>query len=200
VRRDLIDRSVEMLVGLIGVLKAGCAVCSLDAQHSLERLTSVLEETESPVLLTGRELAQTLSLRERFEHLSVICLDDPALFVNRQPLAHSGVHVTPDDLAYVIYTSGSTGTPKGVEITHRSLVNFALASAESFALRPADRVLQFASISFDTAAEEIFPTLIAGATLVLRPARMLDAASAFCSNAVNGESRSWIFRPSTGIN
>ena len=133
------------------------------------------------MLLTGTRLAQTLSrVREKRETLKVICLDDPVLFENRRPIAQpAGVRVTPDDLAYVIYTSGSTGTPKGVEIAHRSLVNFACASAESFSLQPADRVLQFASLSFDTAVEEIFPCLITGATLVLRSDRMLDSASAF---------------------
>src|SRR4029453_5859625 len=96
---------------------------------------------------------------------------DPAV-ASRQPVAQpSTVHVSPDDLAYVIYTSGSTGTPKGVENTHRYLVNFALASVEAMALQPADRVLQFASLSFDTAAGEIFFCLITGGALVLRTQR-----------------------------
>jgi amino acid adenylation domain-containing protein len=175
-----IDRSVDMLVGLIAVLKAGCAYVPLDSQYSLERLPWVLEDTGAPVLLTGRRLAHVVSnVREQLAALTVIFLDDPAV-ASRQPVAQpSTVHVSPDDLAYVIYTSGSTGTPKGVEITHRSLVNFALASVEAMALQPADRVLQFASLSFDTAAEEIFSCLITGAALVLRTDRMLDSASAF---------------------
>jgi amino acid adenylation domain-containing protein len=177
-----IDRSLDMLIGLFGVLKAGCTYVPLDSQYSLERLTSVLEDTGAPVLVTGRGPAHTLAaIRERFGHLVVICLDEPGAARNRSALTRSTVPVSPDDLAYVIYTSGSTGTPKGVEITHRSLANFALASAESFALRPADRVLQFASFSFDTAAEEIFPCLITGATLVLRNDQMLYSASAFLS-------------------
>ena len=176
-----IDRSIEMLVGVLAILKAGCAYVPLDSQHSLNRLTSVLDDTGSPVLLTGTRLAQTLSgVRETREALRVICLDDPVLIEKRRPIAQpASVRVTANDLAYVIYTSGSTGTPKGVEIAHRSLVNFARASAESFSLQPADRVLQFATLSFDTAAEEIFPCLITGATLVLRSDRMLDSASAF---------------------
>ena len=176
-----IDRSIEMLVGVLAILKAGCAYVPLDSQHSLERLTWVLDDAESPALVTTTRLAQELSsVAERREARTVICLDNPDLAENHRPVSQPvSVRVTPDDLAYVIYTSGSTGTPKGVEIAHRSLVNFARASAESFSLQPADRVLQFASLSFDTAAEEIFPCLITGATLVLRSDRMLDSGSVF---------------------
>ncbi|MCP4658992.1 MAG: amino acid adenylation domain-containing protein, partial [bacterium] len=82
-------------------------------------------------------------------------------------------------LAYVIYTSGSTGRPKGVEITHGSLAEFTRAAADAWVLRPDDRVLQFASLSFDTAAEEIYPCLTRGATLVLRTDPMLDSMESF---------------------
>src|SRR5439155_2384535 len=74
-----------------------------------------------------------------------------------------------DDAAYVIYTSGSTGTPKGVLVTHRNLVNLCVGVRQMLDLRPADRVLQFTSLSFDVAAEEIFPAWTTGAAVVLRP-------------------------------
>ncbi|MEL7495952.1 MAG: AMP-binding protein, partial [Cyanobacteria bacterium J06554_11] len=85
----------------------------------------------------------------------------------------------PSQLAYVIYTSGSTGKPKGVMIEHRSLVNFTCAATDKYEISASDRVLQFASINFDAAAEEIFPTLCCGATLVLRTDEMLSSASHF---------------------
>src|SRR6185436_2286806 len=80
----------------------------------------------------------------------------------------------PGDVAYVLYTSGSTGRPKGVVVTHASLAHHARVIGRCFALSPSDRVLQFASAGFDVAAEEIFPTLAAGAALVV-PARALSA-------------------------
>jgi amino acid adenylation domain-containing protein len=87
--------------------------------------------------------------------------------------------VAPSNLAYVIYTSGSTGKPKGVEIEHRSIVNYATYTANLFDVRPVDRVLQFASLSFDAAAEEIFPTLARGGTLVLRSEDMIETVRTF---------------------
>ena len=87
--------------------------------------------------------------------------------------------VTPSNLAYVIYTSGSTGKPKGVEIEHRSIVNYAAYVANLFDLGITDRVLQFASLSFDAAAEEIFPTLARGGTLVLRTEDMIETVRTF---------------------
>src|SRR6185503_8747965 len=85
----------------------------------------------------------------------------------------------PADLAYVIYTSGSTGKPKGTMIEQRSLVNFTTAAVHEYSISAKDRVLQFASLSFDTSAEEIFPALVTGATLVLRTDAMLSSARDF---------------------
>jgi amino acid adenylation domain-containing protein len=106
-------------------------------------------------------------------------LDSDWKIIAGQPRNKPAVQVTPDDLAYVIYTSGSTGQPKGVEITHQALVNFAASTCSTFQLKPTDRILQFTTLSFDTAAEEIFPTLISGATLVLRSDSMLDTPEHF---------------------
>jgi non-ribosomal peptide synthetase component F len=85
----------------------------------------------------------------------------------------------PDHLAYLLYTSGTTGNPKGIGITHRALVNHGLAMVQAYDLSPADRVLQFASVSFDVAAEECFPTWLAGATVVLRPNEPVPAYGDF---------------------
>ena len=84
---------------------------------------------------------------------------------------------SPDDVAYVIYTSGSTGTPKGVLVTHRNLVNLCAGVRQMLDLTPADRILQFTSLSFDVAAEEIFPAWTIGAAVVLRPAGPVPTAA-----------------------
>jgi len=165
-----------MMVGLLGILKAGGAYVPLDPAYPQERLSFMLDDSETTVLVMQK------SHRERFASFrgQVICVDegeglpageDAAPAEELTPpgeLAAPATGVTADNLAYVIYTSGSTGTPKGVMVTHRSVVNHNVAVANLFALSPADRVLQFHSISFDVAAEEIFPTWWSGATLVLR--------------------------------
>ena len=87
--------------------------------------------------------------------------------------------VGPDNAAYLIYTSGSTGRPKGVVIPHGAAVNYVMNAAGAFRLNQSDRVLQFASISFDASAEEIYPTLACGATLVLRTDQMIESVSTF---------------------
>ncbi|MFM6402126.1 AMP-binding protein, partial [Planktothrix sp.] len=87
--------------------------------------------------------------------------------------------IHPNHLAYIIYTSGSTGTPKGVMIEHQSLVNHSLGIIKAYDLTSHDRILQFASFTFDVAAEEIYPTFLTGATLVMRPASMFPSLADF---------------------
>src|SRR6185295_14109363 len=122
---------------------------------------------KAQVLLTQSDLAQP----EYDVSPLVISLDSDWDTIGRQSTEDPPVALTPDNLVYVIYTSGSTGRPKGVLLSHRGLVNHSLYCVERYGLKSADRVLQFASIGFDVAAEEIFPTLLSGATLVLWPKR-----------------------------
>src|SRR5713226_3364551 len=164
-----------MLVGLLGVLKAGAAYVPLDPKYPREWLKSVLEDTRAPLLLTQRKLLESLPQ----DGPQAICLDSAPEAYAHESEENLTPRVTGHHLAYVIYTSGSTGVPKGVEIPHKALVNFTNYAGRSFELEPGDRVLQFASISFDTAVEEIFPCLTRGATLVLRTDSMLDSASVF---------------------
>ena len=160
----LAERSLGMLVGVLGILKAGGAYVPLDPAHPQERLTLILQDIQATVIVTDERLAATLPPHTA----QVVRLDTdwPLIAQHTDTVPHTGV--TPQHLAYVIYTSGSTGVPKGVAIEHRSVVNHNCAVIQHFALRPADRVLQFHSLSFDAAVEELFPSWLSGAAVVLR--------------------------------
>jgi len=157
------ERSLELVVGMLGILKAGGAYVPLDPGYPAERLALMLEDTQAPVLLTQAALLGQLP---RFGG-EVICLErDAARWATRPCLPPPGSSA-PGDLAYVIYTSGSTGTPKGVMIEHRSLANHMQWMQRRFPLAPDDRVLQKTPASFDAAVWEFHAPLLAGATLVL---------------------------------
>ncbi|HEX7334408.1 MAG TPA: amino acid adenylation domain-containing protein, partial [Pyrinomonadaceae bacterium] len=142
-----LERGVEMIVGILGVLKAGGAFVPIDPNYPRERIEFMLADARISVLLTA----------ENLDWNTIAHLSDENLETT----------TTPDNLAYVIYTSGSTGQPKGVLIQHRGVANLAFAQREAFDVSPESRVLQFASISFDAAVSEIFKTLLTGATLCL---------------------------------
>jgi amino acid adenylation domain-containing protein len=170
-----VERSVEMIVGLLGILKAGGAYVPLDPMYPKERLGLMLEDARASLLLTQRQLISRLP-----EHTArVICLDSDWETIVRESRHHRSAKARHGGLAYMIYTSGSTGHPKGVQITHQAAANFIMAAVETYSIQSGDRILQFASISFDTAVEEIFPCLSTGATLVLRNDTMLESIAAF---------------------
>ena len=169
-----VERSLDMVIGLLAILKAGGAYVPLDPNYPQERIALMLNNAQVPVLLTKQHLLAQLPAHRA----KVICLDNDVNWqaANKQnPINQT----TPANLAYVIYTSGSTGTPKGVTIQHQSLVNFVQAAINEYQLQAEDRILQFASFSFDAAYEEIFPCLLHGATLVLRSDEMLASIPAF---------------------
>jgi amino acid adenylation domain-containing protein len=159
----LAERSLEMVVALVGVLKSGLAYVPLDPSYPVERLALMVEDSGPAVVLLQEHL------RARFPPCSAKLVDLACDDIARQITADPGCAIAPDDLAYIIHTSGSTGRPKGVSIPHRGLANHALAMGEHYRLRPGQRVLQFFSLSFDGAAEDLYPTLAAGATVVLHP-------------------------------
>ncbi|MFM6139805.1 MAG: amino acid adenylation domain-containing protein, partial [Sphaerospermopsis kisseleviana] len=160
-----VERSLEMIVGLIGIIKAGGAYLPIDPTYPPERIRFMLEDSGISVLLTQSFLFEQLPLNELEKSLQVICLDGENLAEEsiENPLPQSQPH----DLAYVIYTSGSTGRPKGVMIEHRGLVNLTLAVDEALQIQPQSRLLQFASFSFDASIWEIATALGAGACLYL---------------------------------
>ena len=162
-----VERSLEMAVGFLGVLKAGGACLPLDPSYPPERLALMLADSATPVVLVGPHLLGRLPPHGA-RTVSLDADGADAAAVARLPSRPPVRQVAPDNLAYVIYTSGSTGEPKGVMLTHRGLVNHNRAIARLFELRPSDRVLQFCSISFDVSIEELFPSWSSGATVVLR--------------------------------
>ncbi|MCC5667073.1 amino acid adenylation domain-containing protein [Nostoc sp. CHAB 5784] len=233
-----LERSITMIVGLLGILKAGGVYVPLDPAYPQQRLAFMISDSRVSVLLTQESLLKVLPDLES----PILCLDadwelkkrqgsrellagekeqkggfDPFLFENHltevgdvrtcsaplhrrsqgsfppanspQPRASSlialesqenlATQMTSENLAYAIYTSGSTGIPKGVMVQHQSLVNYIEAGILEYDIFPSDRILQFASISFDAAAEEIFPCLVQGATLVLRTDEMLSSIPEF---------------------
>ncbi|AOX00331.1 hypothetical protein BJP34_13485 [Moorena producens PAL-8-15-08-1] len=158
-----VERSIEMVVGLLGILKAGGAYVTLDPDYPTARLTYMLEDSGISVLLTHKGLRARLPESE----VKVVYLDADWSAIAQQDTVAPSVNVQPQHLAYVIYTSGSTGQPKGVLIEHQAIASHCYGITEHYQVTSQDRFLQFTSLSFDAALEEIFPPLISGATLVL---------------------------------
>jgi len=159
-------RSFEMAIGFWGVLKAGGAYVPIDPTYPQERQEYMLQDSQARFLLTQQHLVS--SLPNLSTAVTVVCLDSDRALIDSYDRGNPSLPATPEQPAYVIYTSGSTGNPKGVKIAHRGVVNHSLAMTQEFELDASDRMLQFSSISFDIIVEEFFPTLMHGATLVLR--------------------------------
>ncbi|HKR12409.1 MAG TPA: amino acid adenylation domain-containing protein [Pyrinomonadaceae bacterium] len=161
-----VPRSTAMLACVLGVLKAGGAYVPLDPAYPEERLAFMIEDS-------GAELV----LDEQF-------LKTEAAAIDAASDADPAPSATVDNLAYVIYTSGSTGTPKGVMVQHGSLANYIRAANRAYEIVPQDRVLQFLPFSFDGSVEEIFISVTAGATLVLRDGEVPKAPAEFLQECV----------------
>lgn len=163
-----LERSPEMIIALWAVLKSGGAYLPLDSTHPRERQSLILKDSGFPVLLTQQQLVSTLP--EYLGH--IVCLDRDWEEINRESKESPVSAALGDNLAYAIYTSGSTGRPKGVLVSHAAIASHCVSMLQYYQLTSDDRVLQFASLSFDVSLEQILPTLIAGASLILRSAEM----------------------------
>lgn len=159
-----LERSTDLLTGLLAIWKAGGAYVPLDPGFPPERLAVMLDDSAPAVLLTQRGLVDRLP-----PHSRVVCIDEPGPAPKRGAGAGAAPPAAPtlDNLAYVIYTSGSTGRPKGVMIEHRALVNFLVSMCRRPGIGPEDVMLAVTSLSFDIAALELFGPLIQGARVVL---------------------------------
>ncbi|MDZ7319878.1 MAG: amino acid adenylation domain-containing protein, partial [candidate division KSB1 bacterium] len=160
-----VKRSINMIVGMLGILKAGAAYLPLDPDYPKERLEYMIQDSRVSLIITQQDLVNSIP----GDRAELIDLELDWAKITEESDADLENVTHPLNQAYVIYTSGSTGKPKGVQVPHRSVVNHNLAVAELFGLQPSDRILQFATINFDTAVEEIFPALMSGAAIVLRP-------------------------------
>ena len=168
-----VERSLELLVGLLGILKAGAAYIPLDPAYPPARLAFMLADAEASVLVTQPQWMARLPM----DGVQTVCLDGAWERVAVQPGDNLVSGVTPANLAYVMYTSGSTGQPKGVMIPHSALSNHMHWMQETFALTAADRVVHKTSISFDASVWELFaPLLVGGCLIVARPGGHQDSA------------------------
>ncbi len=176
-----VERSPEMIIGLLGILKAGGAFLPLDPSYPTQRVAFMLEDAEVRLLLTEQRWVESRSRSrgagEQARELLcssapaaplLICLDTDWATIAQESKRNPESKVTAENLAYVIYTSGSTGKPKGVLITHGAIANHCRDIILHYELTANDRVLQFATLAFDAALEQILPTLMVGARLVLR--------------------------------
>jgi len=156
-----LPRSLEMVVGALGILKAGAAYVPMDPAYPADRLAFMLDDAQAPVLITSPSFAQRLPTAKR----EIVNINAPQIATEPDYLPL--LEKTPGDLAYVIYTSGSTGRPKGVEITHGSLTNLMSWHQEAFSVTPADRASHLAGLGFDAAVWELWPYLATGASIHL---------------------------------
>jgi amino acid adenylation domain-containing protein len=159
----LMNRSVEMIVGVLSILKAGGAYVPLDPTYPVERLAFMVQDSGMRLLLTQRDLLSKVPELEA----KMIALDEAWEQIAAESVVNPPVLTTPDNLAYVIYTSGSTGKPKGVQIQHRSLINLLTTMGQRPGLTAGDVLLSVSSLSFDMVVPELFLPLLNGARLVV---------------------------------
>ncbi|MEK7953722.1 non-ribosomal peptide synthetase/type I polyketide synthase [Luteolibacter soli] len=162
-RGDLVgihlERSTDMVAGLLGILKCGAAYVPMDPAFPAERLAFMVEDAHMPVILSQTSLHKELPTSQA----QVILVDE----VTGDGTGFTSVECDPEDLAYVIFTSGSTGRPKGVRLPHRAVVNFLNSMRREPGLTPADVLLAVTTLSFDIAGLEIFLPLTTGAEVVI---------------------------------
>ncbi|RXF01352.1 non-ribosomal peptide synthetase/type I polyketide synthase [Pseudoalteromonas sp. PS5] len=166
------ERSFEMIVAVLAVLKAGASYVPLDVSYPVERKDYVINDSGAAVIITHSALEETLPTHS-CDVVSVDNLSELTAAYSECNTVSEHTGAKPNDLAYVIYTSGSTGNPKGVLIEHASMLNLARQQTGLFAVDQQSRVLQFASLSFDAAAWELLMALCNGACLCLIDAHTL---------------------------
>ncbi|GAK50133.1 amino acid adenylation domain protein [Candidatus Moduliflexus flocculans] len=160
-----LDRSFEMLIGLLGILKAGGVYLPLDPAFPTERLHFMADDAQISVLVTQTSLQTTFASSRQTIH--IICVDADWPKIAEYPDTMPVTSTTSEQLCYILYTSGSTGKPKGVQITHRNFVNFLCAMQKQPGIQPTDVLLAVTTLSFDIAGLELFLPLISGARIVL---------------------------------
>ncbi|ASZ12182.1 non-ribosomal peptide synthetase [Chitinophaga pendula] len=171
------DRSPEMIISILGVLKAGGGYVPIDPTYPADRIAYILEDTTAFIGLSSADCSHLLGDRQILTR--VIAVDREWFAIDKGPKDNLDSELRPDQLMYIIYTSGSTGRPKGVLMEHHSLVNFVLHQTRVFNIDHQDRVLQFYNYCFDPSVEQIFLPLINGAACVLIPDEVRRDAQQF---------------------
>lgn len=166
-----VKRSPDMLIGMLGILKAGAAYVPIDPDCPEQRLHFMLKETMAKWVVSHSMFDDKLKNNKLF---SPIYLDTSSAVFSTKESNSAKIKIDPSQLAYVIYTSGTTGTPKGILIEHGSLIDYSKTFKNYFQLTEDDKVIQQASLAFDTAVEEIFPALISGASIIIMRQGGLD--------------------------
>ncbi|MBN3899617.1 MAG: amino acid adenylation domain-containing protein [Nostoc sp. NOS(2021)] len=156
-----VERSFDMVIGMLGILKAGGAYVPLDPSYPSERLKFMLEDAQVSVLLTHERCLERL----KNSNSQIICLDNDWEIIAEEVEDNLISEAKVDTLAYVIFTSGSTGKPKGVKIEHRGLLNLVFWHQKAFTVSPLDRATQICGVGFDACSWEIWPYLSAGASI-----------------------------------
>lgn len=164
-----LDRSIFSIVALLAILKAGGVYLPIDAAYPQERLKFILKDSQAKSILTQDSLITNLQA----DNLKVVNFDRDWYEIEKQAEYNPQSSIAGNNLAYVIYTSGSTGSPKGVLIEHEAIATHCQNIIAHYQLTQSDRVLQFASVGFDVSLEQILPTLIVGATVVLVETKFL---------------------------
>ena len=171
-----LERSIDWVVAVLGVMKAGAIYVPLNSSYPLDRIAQILADAQPPVILTVSDLEDDLpAFFGRVINLDIDWEDEIALASSDNP----AVPLLPRNGAYLIYTSGTTGTPKGVLVEHGGFTNMVQYQIERFAIRADDRAMQFASISFDASMSELFLALLAGACVAPIPRSASDDSDAF---------------------
>jgi amino acid adenylation domain-containing protein/non-ribosomal peptide synthase protein (TIGR01720 family) len=155
------ERGLDMIVAMLGILKSGGAYVPIDPEYPADRINFMLKDSGSIVVLGSSNTAYQL----KNSNLPVFEIDTRRDELEKYSLNNPEFYITPQSLAYIIYTSGSTGQPKGVMIEHASFFNYVFQFKNYFSFSPQDTILQQFSISFDTSIEEIFPALMAGSKI-----------------------------------
>lgn len=167
-----INRSFDMLIGILGIIKSGAAYVPIDPSYPTDRIQYILEDSKSNFIITDLKSSNHLKGK-------LILLDEDIELIKKASNSKPEVFIEPNDLLYIIYTSGSTGKPKGVMIAHQSLANYVTAQTEYFGINDREKVLQFSNYCFDASIEQIFLALLNGSCLVLLREDLMTNASNF---------------------
>ncbi|MEM9367599.1 MAG: amino acid adenylation domain-containing protein [Planctomycetota bacterium] len=177
------DRSADAIISMLAIMHAGYAFVPIDPEYPVERMADILADAPASCVLTDK--SNGLRVQRAVDHvkagyaarLETVQLDGLLAAAESTPRPDTHHHAVVDGYAYVMYTSGSTGRPKGVAIDHRALFTYCIADKEVYQLQVEDRTLQFSTLCFDIAVEEIFPPLVMGSSVVIRPSDRAASAN-----------------------